>query len=480
MDPVFSLGIEIPPPGSRDRLRALHRQLQAAILDGRLRPGLRLPASRALAEGLGVSRNTAVAAYDLLLSEGYLFGRPGAGTFVADILPRRAAMAAPAADAADRRLAAFWRDLPQPPASPGLAEFDFGAGLPDKSLFPFPVWRRLSARALRQLERVPTVYAAPEGQPALRAAVARHVSFARAVACAAGDVIVTGGAQQAFDLLARILVTPGETVVAVEDPGHPPTRRAFAAAGAVLAPVPVDDEGMVVELIPPGASVVCVTPSHQFPLGSTLSPRRRARLLDLARAGDAVVIEDDYDGEFRFGSRPLDALQTLDRSGAVFYVGTFAKSLFPALRLGYVVAPPWAHRALAAAREVADAHGPVLPQETLAAFIDEGHLARHIRRMRKVYEHRREALLAALARHFGGRLVPIPATAGLHLAARLTDGGSAAEAAARAAAVGVRAVPLQRFALEPDAAPNGFVFGYGLIAAERIDEGIGRLAAVTG
>lgn len=480
MDPVFALGIEIPPPGSRDRLRALHRQLQAAILDGRLRPGLRLPATRALAEGLGVSRNTAVAAYDLLLSEGYLIGRPGAGTFVADLLPRPAQAPARAASAPDRRLAAYWRDLPERAAAPGPLEFDFRTGLPDKSLFPFHVWRRLSARALRQLERLPAAYAAPEGQPALRAAVAHHVSFARAVACTADDVIVTGGAQQAFDLLARILVTPGETVVAVEDPGHPPTRRAFAAAGAMVVPVPVDDDGMVVGRMPAGARVVCVTPSHQFPLGATLSPRRRAELLDWARERDAVVVEDDYDGEFRFGSRPLDALQTLDRSGSVLYVGTFAKSLFPALRLGYAVAPPWARPALAAAREVADAHGPVLPQETLAAFIDEGHLARHIRRMRKVYEGRREALLAALARHFGDRLAPIPATAGLHLAARLTDGSSAAEAAARAAAVGVRAVPLARFASVAGAAPNGFVFGYGLIPAERIDEGIRRLAAATG
>lgn len=265
MEPILEIAIDLPPPGSRDRLRALHRQLQAAILDGRLQPGLRLPATRVLADRLGVSRNTAVAAYDLLLSEGYLVGRPGAGTYVADLLPKRSRRAR-ADGGPDPRLAPFWRALPgqsaTQSATPGPLAFDFRIGLPDKSQFPFDVWRRLSARVLRDLSRRPAAYAAAEGQPSLRAAIARHVSFARAVACEAEDVVVTGGAQQAFDLLARILVTPGKTVVAVEDPGHPPTRLAFAAAGAEVVPVPVDDEGLVVGRLPDRVSVVCVTPSH--------------------------------------------------------------------------------------------------------------------------------------------------------------------------------------------------------------------------
>ncbi|WP_329955905.1 PLP-dependent aminotransferase family protein [Cupriavidus necator] len=224
----------------------------------------------------------------------------------------------------------------------------------------------------------------------LREAIASHVSFARAVACGADDVVVTSGAQQAFDLIARVLVTPGKTVVAVEDPGYPPLRHAFAAAGARLVPVPVDDEGMQVDQLPAGARVICVTPSHQFPLGATLSLARRRALLAFARRHGAVVVEDDYDGEFRHGGRPLDALQTLDQDQLVWYVGTFSRSLFPGLRLGYAVVPPWARDAVVAAGQYTDWHSALLAQDTLAAFMAEGHLARHIRKMRAAYTGRRD------------------------------------------------------------------------------------------
>jgi GntR family transcriptional regulator/MocR family aminotransferase len=474
MDPIFALGIVLPPPGSRALLRDLHRQLRAAILDGRLKPGLRLPATRALAASLGVSRNTTVAAYELLLGEGYLAGRAGAGTYVADILPRP--NPAPPATAADARLAPFWREAAAGPG-PGRCAADFRLGAPEVALFPFEIWRRLSARAWRALARGQAAYAAPEGPPALREAIARHVSFARAVACRAEDVIVTAGAQQGFDLLARILVTRGATRVAVEDPGYPPLRAAFAAAGAEVVPVPVDAEGIAVDRLPEGVGVVCVTPSHQFPLGITMSARRRADLLDFARARRCVVIEDDYDSELRFGGRPLDALQTLDRAGSVFYVGTFSKSLFPALRLGFVVAPAWARGALAEARRLADWHGPTAVEETLAAFIGEGHLVRHIRRMRAVYAGRRTALLGAIEAHGRGRLEPIPSAAGLHLSARLSAPVDAAAVAARAGAEGIGVEPLGRYAvLAP--APNGFALGYGTITADRIGPAVARLATL--
>ena len=210
------------------------------------------------------------------------------------------------------------------------------------------------------------------------------MSFTRAVAARPEDVVVTTGAQQAFDLLARILVTPGRTLVALEDPGYPPLRAAFRAAGARLVPVPVDAEGLVVARVPRAAGIVCVTPSHQFPLGTAMSIERRTALLALAQARGLVVIEDDYDSEFRFGGRPLEALQTLDRSASVFYVGTFSKSLSPLLRTGFVVAPPWARDALVAAKRASDGENPPLPQEALALLIAEGHLARHVRRMRRV------------------------------------------------------------------------------------------------
>lgn len=480
MDPIFDLAISLPPTGSRRLLRDVHRQLREAILDGRLQPGLRLPATRSLAAALGISRNTAVAVYNLLLGEGYLLARPGAGTYVADVLPQRIPAEAPTDDPGpDHRLNPSWR---QPPVLLSAAprngyRYDFRVGLSDKFLFPFHIWQRLSGRTLRALSKAPTAYAEPEGRPELREAIAQHISFARTVASRAEDIMVTAGAQQAFDLLARILVTSGKTVVAVEEPGYPPLRAAFAAAGAEIAAVPVDGEGLMVDRLPSDTRMVCVTPSHQFPLGTVLSPRRRAALLDFAQARGAVIIEDDYDGEFRFAGQPLDALKTLDRAGTVFYVGTFSKSLFPALRLGFVVAPPWARHALAAAKQLADWHSAILAQDTLAAFIAEGHLARHVRKMRKVYGERCAILRQALASHCGDWLEPIPVDTGLHLAAKLAASVPASMVVAKAAAAGIGIQSLDRYAAtEP--AQQGLAFGYGMIPADRIDEAIRRLAQV--
>lgn len=487
MEPLFELAIRLPDTGSRDLLREVHRQLRDAILDGRLQPGARLPATRALAGRLGVSRNTMLAAYDLLLSEGYLLARPGAGTYVADTLPqsRRGRTSKGAKGTSTRRdprlvpLNVPGADL-APTLQPQRARDDFRVGLPDIGAFPFDIWRRLSDRALRRIAREPADYAEPQGQAALREAIAKHVSFTRAVGCTADDIVVTAGAQQAFGLLARILVVPGRTVVAVEQLFYPSLREAMTAAGAKVVTVPTDVEGLCVDRLPPEARVICVTPSHQFPTGVAMSPQRRAALLAFARARNAVVIEDDYDSEFRFAGRPLDALQTLDRAESVCYVGTFSKSLFPALRLGFVVAPPWARAALVRARELADWHGPVLGQEALAAFIAEGHLARHIRKMRKVYGARRDALLEALAKHTEGRLEVIPSDAGLHLSAWLRTGTRDHAVVERAAAAGIALPPLSRFALDPQApaAPNGLAFGYGLIDESQIDDAIRRLARV--
>lgn len=472
MDPLFQLDLLLP---KRNRLRALHRQLRAAILDGRLRSGLRLPATRTFATGLGISRNTALGVYDLLLSEGYLVARRGSGTFVAETV--RAVRTAPPARGRERGLAPPWRRPPALLPATGVRKFriDFGIGLPDKGSFPFAVWRRLSARALRGLSKVPAAYVEAAGRPALRRAIANHVSFARAVACGPDDVVVTNGAQQAFDLLARILVTPRRTIAAVESPGYPPVRAAFAAAGADVRAVPVDADGLIVERIPTGARVICVTPSHQFPLGVAMSMQRRAALLDFARRRGAVIIEDDYDGEFRLAGRPLDALQTLDHDESVFYVGTFSKSLFPALRLGYVVAPAWARAALISAKQVSDWHGAVLAQDTLAAFIDEGHLARHVRKMRRVYGERRVSLQTALAAQCGNWLSLYPGECGLHLAARLDPKIKAARLVARLAEQGVGLQALDRYAIG-GAAPNGIAFGYGLALSTQIEAGVRMLA----
>jgi GntR family transcriptional regulator/MocR family aminotransferase len=483
MEPIFELAIELPRQGSRELLRTLHAQLRGAIVDGRLQPGVRLPPTRDLAATFGVSRNTAVAAYDLLLSEGYVEARQGDGTYVADVPSRTAPDAPPAKSAtakraapADARLNAYWRelsDLEDGPSRTGL-RYDFQLGAPDKSLVPFDLWRRLSARALRALAKQPLVEPEPRGRQRLREAIAQHASFTRAVACHADDVTVTSGAQQAFDLLARILVTPGKSVVAMEDPGYPAMRAAFAAAGAQIAPVPVDDEGLVVDRLPKDTRIVCVTPSHQFPLGMAMSMRRRAELLAFAKARDAVIIEDDYDAEFRFGGRPLDALQTLDDSGSVFYIGTFSKSLFPALRLGYVVAPAWAHRALGLAKQVAVGHGAVLVQDTLAAFIAEGHLARHVRKARRIYAARREVLLDHFDNELGEWLEPIPSHAGLHLATLTKRGLDADAIAERAWQAGIGVYSLRKYYMGR-AAKRGLLFGYGAITEPAIVEGLRRL-----
>ena len=482
MEPVFELDLNLPDRGSRRLLHELHTQLKAAILDGRLKPELRLPSTRMLADRLCVSRNTAVAAYDLLLSEGYVTSRAGAGNYVSDLIPVMSSKPAARLEPAnDTRLSPYSRGLADslPVPSKWRPKFNFEVGVPDMSQFRFDLWDRLSTRAIRSMSRNPGRYGNSQGQYPLRAAIAHHVSFTRAVACSADSIVVTNGAQQAFDLLARTLVTPGKTIVAVESPGYLPTQSALAAAGAKIVPVRVDDEGMRIEEIPSDARVVSVTPSHQFPLGCVLSASRRAALIEFARTRKAVVIEDDYDGEFRFGGRPLDALQTLDRSESVFYVGTFTKSLFPALRLGFVVAPPWAVPALVAAKHRADRHCDVLVQDTLTAFITEGHLARHVRKMRSIYAERRQRLCDGLEKDFAQWLRPIPGTAGLHLAALARPGVNpeAIVEAARQAEVRVHSLRTYSYA-DGRSGPSGLLFGYGAIDVEAIDEGLARLRRV--
>jgi len=477
MEPLMALPISLPQRGSRLLLRDLHRQLRAAITNGRLRPGARLPSTRTLAATCGVSRNTAVAAYELLLSEGYVSARGGSGTRVAHSLPLapRGGGTAPT-PGNDRRLNRAWRGhAASPRVNHGaVPPYSFQVGIPDPQSFPADVWRRLSGRVLRTLRLQPAYAVDAQGRASLRREIAKHVSYTRAVSCEADDVVVTAGAQQAFGLLARVLVTPGRTTVALEDPGYPPLRQSFLAAGARVRAVPVDSEGLVVDALPPQARVICVTPSHQFPLGSVMSARRRGELLDFAQARRAVIIEDDYDGEFRFGDRPLDALQTLDRAASVFYVGTFSKSLLPGVRLAYVVAPSWARPALIAAKALADGHCCTLMQDTLAALIAEGHLARHVRKMQQIYAGRRERLLEGLKSACAEWLDPIPSAAGLHIAALFKKAVDDAALVIEARKLGVRVHALGvHYVRRP--VQRGLLFGYGAIEENAIAEGLTRL-----
>jgi GntR family transcriptional regulator/MocR family aminotransferase len=284
-------------------------------------------------------------------------------------------------------------------------------------------------------------------------------------------VLVTAGAQQAFDILARSLVRPGETVVAIEDPGYPPMRVAFAAAGARLVPVPVDQEGLIVEQLPSDAGVICLCPSHQFPLGASMTMARRRALLEFAHRHGAVVIEDDYDGEFRYDGNPLEALHAADRHDLVFYVGTFSKSMLPALRLGFVVAPAWALPAMIAVKNCLDWHCPSWVQAGVAEFIAAGHLTRHVRRMRNVYRGRRQFLMKALTQNFGRWLSPIPSSYGMHLAAIAKPGVDCDLLAQALARRNIRIHSLRRFYFGQPI-ENGLIFGYGAADQQQLEQGL--------
>jgi GntR family transcriptional regulator/MocR family aminotransferase len=448
--------------GRQDLSGQIYRQIREAILDGRLRIGDTLPPTRELARRLDVARNTVGVAYDRLTSEGFLESRVGTGTFVCASGP--AARSAPAASTLRTR--AVWDTFrPWPGWLDAQPAYDFRVGMTDPRLFPYETWRRLMAHELR---RPLTAAAEPAGHEGLRAAIARHIGVSRGVGAGADDVIVTNGIQQALDLVCRVLLEPGDRV-AVERPGYPPARMLFRSLGLRVTGVPVDAEGLRVDALPPDARAVYVTPSHQYPLGMPMSLARRTALLDWAVQRNAAVIEDDYDSEFRFGGRPIEPLQNLDRRGLVLYAGSFSKVLAPRMRIGFLVAPALLRPALIAAKFVTDWHSPLPAQAALARFIDEGMLARHVRRMRQEYEERHMVLGQTLARDFAGRLEAVPSAAGLHVSAFAARDPEAA--AGRARAAGAQVHTLAEVAADPATRP-GIALGYGMIPTERIREGL--------
>ena len=476
---MFEFDLTLPERGSRSLIRSLHQQLKAAILAGRLGPAHRLPSARRFAEQFGLSRNSATTIYELLQAEGLVEAHHGSGYFVVAQLPAELLSARSGRDAAPPPAFAHLASAPEPArVADTQILYDFQLGVPESPQGRFlETWRSLSARALRGITKERLQYGPPEGEADLRAAIATYVSAARAVVCDAGDIVVTNGAQQAFDLMARALVTPGETVVAVENPGYQPMIRLFRAAGARIVPVPVDAEGLRVDLLPPEARIVCVTPAHQFPLGGILPLERRQALMRFAYQNGAVVIEDDYDGEFRFDRRPLDALQMLDKTGAVFFVGTFSKTLFPGLRLGYAIAPPWARERLIRLKQDSDWHCALPAQHTLAAFIREGHMARHVRRMRDLYAERRALIETRLQGPLSPWLDLVPGSAGLHVSALLRQPRDDLALAADLRRAGPRCEALSAYAAAPGAQP-GLAFGYGAIGIERIAAGLDLLERV--
>jgi GntR family transcriptional regulator/MocR family aminotransferase len=472
------------PPLRVDRASGtpLHRQiyerLRRAILEGLLRPGQRVPSTRALALELGVSRLPVLAAYDQLLHEGYLEGRVGSGTFVRGELPE-ALLHAPSPGAPRVRSGG-------PPPSPGgdRDRDDRGLGpfrmnLPALDLFPHSAWARLVSRHAHRLTHAHMAYGDPAGLPPLREAIAEHLRTARGVRCEARQVVIVAGSQAALRLAAEVLLGPGDRV-AVEEPGYPGARAALSAGGAEVVPVPVDEEGLRVDLLRGRRGRVraaYVTPSHQYPLGSSMTAARRFALLEWAADRNGWILEDDYDSEYRYVSRPLGALQGMDAQGRVIYIGTFSKVLFPALRVGYLVVPPALLRPFLDAREAFDLLSPTLYQMVLAEFLREGHFSRHLRRMRALYLARRNALLAGLEEHCRDRLRACNTDAGLHVALLLSGGLDDGDVVRRMAGRGLTGVALST-CYAGAGRRSGLLLGFGGSTEARLFEATGVLARV--
>jgi GntR family transcriptional regulator / MocR family aminotransferase len=473
--------------------RQLAERLREQILAGQLGPGFRLPSTRALAAELAVSRNTTLVAYDQLLAEGYVEGRVGAGTTVARVLPETF-LSVPAAGARGRRVPAGGQGaaavsrrglaltaapaMPYPEGTFRDSLRPFRGGVPALDAFPSGLWGRLVARRARQSLPDLMAYQEPAGYRPLREAIASYLGTSRGVRCTADQVVVVAGSQGGLDLAARVLLDSGEAAW-VEDPGYPGARGALVAAGVRPAPIPVDADGLdpaVASARCPEARLAYVTPSHQFPLGATMTLARRLALLDWAARTGAWIVEDDYNGEFRYAGRPLPALQGLRPDGRVVYLGSFSKVFFPALRLGYLVAPLALVDAFVAARRFVDVHPPALEQAVLADFIAEGHFGRHIRRMRTLYAARAQALIEAAGRDLGGLLEIGSPAAGLHTVGWLAPGVDDQGAAPRAAAHGVWVQPVSHFAIEP-LARGGLLLGFAAVDEAAIADGTRRLAA---
>lgn len=458
----------------------LYDYLRTAILSGQLAMGTQLPSTRALAAELGVSRNTVLSAYDQLFAEGYLEAVGGKGTFVTHSLPDPVSQ--PRTPKAPSRrqpiLSQPASTLLDTPTMPGgfsirQAKQAFKAGMPALDHFPYSIWERMLTREAHRLHPQTLMYQDVAGYRPLREAIADHVLLARQVHCTPDQVIIVTGSQGGLHLAARVLLNPGDWAW-MEDPGYIGARRALVAAGARISFVPVDQDGLNVDAgiaQAPDARLAYLTPSHQFPLGRTLSLRRRLDLLNWAKSHSAYILEDDFDSEFRFAGRPLASLQGLDDSESVIYVGTFSKVLFPALRIGYVIVPPGLVDAFLGFRAAMDHHHPILEQVVLTDFITEGHFSRHIRRMRGLYANRRGLLLDAL--HNSPLRLDASAT-GMHLIGWLPAGVSDEQVAQRAAERQVSVSPVSAFTAQVNIAA-GLVLGYAAIDEAEIRRGAEQL-----
>ena len=459
----------------RSLQRQLLEQLRQAILQGQLAPGRRLPATRPLAQALGIARNVVVGVYDELAVEGYLTTQQGSGAYVASDLPTLPQAPRPTPAGTPRWLRPLADPVVHgPPPGPDMILFQLG--VPTIAPLPLSVWRSVWREVTERLP--PPNYGSIGGDPELRAALAGYLRRARGVVCGPDDLILTTSAGQALDLIAQATLAPGDRV-GFEEPGYHIARKTLLARGAQIVPIPVDDDGMQVEALPTGQEaplLVYVTPSHQFPLAARLPIARRIALLEWARANNSLIIEDDYDSEFRFDAPPLPALAGLDKDGCVAYIGTFSKILTPALRVGYLIAPPPLRSHIAQVTSLNDMYPSWPVQRALLALIRDGHLERHIRRMRRSYAEKRALLSATLA-----PIQPLARLrgleAGLHAYLELRPDLDAGHLARMASERGVAVLTLDRFYFgTPDR--SGLLLGYGGLDLPAIAQGARILAEV--
>jgi GntR family transcriptional regulator/MocR family aminotransferase len=458
--------------------RQVYVGLRDAILSGAFTGGQKLPSTRDIAEQLGISRTVVVVAYDQLLAEGFAEGRTGSGTYVSNGVGVSRSVAS--RDSAQVRLSRFglsaaaaWHEMSFTMRRPPPLPYDFAYGGSDLETFPFAAWRRILLRCARKTSPSKLGYGPATGNIDLREAICRHVRRSRAVACDPSQVIVVNGSQQALDLIARVLIERGDRV-AIEDPGYQGIREVLRNTGARVLPVAVDRDGLNPEKLPATARLAFVTPSHQFPTGAILSLARRLALLDWAKRNHAVIVEDDYDGEFHYDGQPLESLQGLDREGRVIYIGTFSRTVFPALRIGYLVAPKSLVQAFTAAKWLCDRHTAILEQQTLAEFISTGIYERYLRRVRRRNAQRRRVLLKGIQQHLGDRVEVTGDGAGAHVVLWPRHRVAEQTVITNAAARGVSVYGISPYCLKPPSR-TGILLGYSRMREKEIEEGLRRL-----
>jgi GntR family transcriptional regulator/MocR family aminotransferase len=463
--------------------RWLYGALRREILEGRLRPGTRLPATRDLAGDYGLSRGTIVTAFEELKAEGYVEGSVGSGTYVSKVLPeellevRRERAQQAASPQTRRTLAAYGKALRAFPGLSNRASRAFRPNLPALDEFPMTLWAKITNRRLRRASVAMLTGCEAMGFAPLREAIAGYVSRSRGVVCTAAQVIVTSGVQESLDLTVRLFIGRGDKVC-MEDPGYIGAARVFEAPGAKVISLGIDEQGAKLPGARQTARLVYITPAHQAPLGVAMSLARRLEMLEWARKSGALIFEDDYDSEYRYQGRPLSALQGLDRNGVVVFAGSFSKVLFPALRLGYLVVPEtWPER-FAAAKSILNRHAPLLEQTVLCEFIEAGHFGRHLRRMREIYSERLGILLDLGSKHLDGVLEISKIEAGLQTLGWLAKGLDDREVARAASARGVDTIPLTGFYRSPQELErrHGLQLGFAAVGPREIRRGVEELA----